>query len=387
MRICLERVRVINWRGITDGELTPGPTHVTWLVGRNGSGKSSMLDAIAFLADFVRVAGKARQANLRGAPDDPGLVPFSDLLANPDQPTTFELELLEGDEGRRWRYELTLGARGEYAEVLREWLSVAHPDGWRSVLERDASGARWLCGGTTRGQGTWEPALTVAGTSMLATATDHQPTTRWMAEALRGVWLLRLDPLLMRGGPRATWKPGTGIERHGRDLISWAAQRLQSDPELTALMETTAAHAGLPVLRVDDDGRLRWMSPEGDRPMWTASDGQIVQFALTLLVVLLPEEITVLLLDEPAAAVDRMGANDQAASVYEIGDRVQVLAATQLLEAVDSVSKREVVLVERVPGKGAIFTPLLKAPAMELEAAGGYRPGSLAWAWWEHTRG
>lgn len=117
--------------------------------------------------------------------------------------------------------------------------------------------------------------------------------------------------------------------------------------------------------------------------MWQASDGTLVNLALAALATLLPVGVTVVLLDEPAAAVDRAAARENAASVLELAQLAQVIACTQTLEVVNDYSKASVVVVERRPGVGAVFTPLSKHDAARLPDAGGYRAGELTWAWWE----
>jgi energy-coupling factor transporter ATP-binding protein EcfA2 len=386
MNVRVERLRVANWRGIVDAEVHPGAGAVTWLLGRNGAGKSSLIDAFGFVADVVRVGGNARRGQLRGRPDDTSLVPFSELLRDPLLPLLFEVDVADPDGGLRWRYEITLQPAGEFFRVEREWLSVAADATWRSVLERDENGARWLAGGSARGDGRWEPTHSIPHQPLVATATDQQPTARWMGDLLRGVWLLRLDPLLMRSaeGLRTRFEPGSLLERHGRNLWAWVAHRLHHAPDLETSLNQATVDSGLPTLRVNEVGELRYVDPHtGERPMWQASDGTLVNLALAALAVLLPEDVTIVLLDEPAVAVDRHAARETGASILELSELAAVLACTQTLEVVDDFSKQSVILVETDGERGARFTRLVDHAAARRAFAGSYKAGQLAWAWWE----
>src|SRR6266566_719430 len=114
----LRRVRIRGYKSIAfcDVQLRP----LTVLVGRNGSGKSNFLDALAFLQDasywwFARAVGS------------PG--GFQSLLfLGADEPRTITFELtLEFIDGRHAEYGLEIGdprtRNGRYRE--REWLRVA----------------------------------------------------------------------------------------------------------------------------------------------------------------------------------------------------------------------------------------------------------------------
>lgn len=61
---------------------------------KTARGKSSLIDALSFVADVVQSAGYARRGDLRGLPDDPALIPFADLVRDAGLPFVIENDSL-----------------------------------------------------------------------------------------------------------------------------------------------------------------------------------------------------------------------------------------------------------------------------------------------------
>lgn len=379
----IERLQIENWRGIERFDEALPAAGPTWLVGRNGSGKSSLLDGLAFLADAVRAGTEARRARLRGRAGEPGYLDFRELLHDADRPARWVVDLRAGDAG--WRYELVLGAVGDGFTVLRERVERLSAGVASPVLEAEGGAARWIRGDTALGGGRWEPVEPPLGAPLLGRVPVDAPAARGVRDLIAGVWLLRLDPLLMRGST-AVWSPGQPLERHGRDLQSWAAQVIAADPGLVDLLPRISGALGWDGLGLGlHAGRAELWFDEGEgrrRPWAFASDGEATHLAMALLAVLTPDDLHVLLLDEPAVSLDRDAARELAGWVAELADVVQVLAATQSLDAVDVGARSEALLFRRQPGRPALVSWLDRDDRARA-VSGLYRAGEAAHLVWD----
>lgn len=391
----LETIEVDNWRFPGRVTWSPATEGVTWLAGRNGAGKSTLLDALGFMADLLHHPQDALKGGLRGASARPDHVqPFTRFLGDPTQPAQWRLTFTI--EGVRWRYALHLqpSAHGFVigAETLQRHLK---DDLWTECLEVAQGAARWLQRSEHPGdtQVLMEPVQPPLGAPLIAQVDPRNPAHTPLhapARALRGIWLLRLDPYLMRGAdpePPATSGPP---RRHGQDLWARLAARLRQAGQ-EAARDVAEVMGWLEVSASDGEvaaGALRFRESE---TRWLgidhASDGESVLIALHLLSLLPPDDLTVLLLDEPAVQLDVLTLDHLVVLLEELAEQRQVIAATQALRALDQVDRSQVLRVEREPGQPPRVTRL-DEDAHKAQISGLYKPGmAVERLWWVEDSG
>ena len=106
----ITRVEIKNYRSIAHADVSLGP--LTVLVGRNGSGKSSFVDALKFVRDALQI-GLENAVNARGGFDS-----FRRWNAPEGENLEIAIELREGNvEGR---YEVALSGRNLELYINRE---------------------------------------------------------------------------------------------------------------------------------------------------------------------------------------------------------------------------------------------------------------------------
>lgn len=148
-RAVIERIRVKNYRSLADVDLTLGP--LTVLVGRNGSGKSTVIDVLRFVRDAITRGldaallarggiGAVRRWSAKGRPYD------VTIQLNLRQDVVQSIATPRDERTWRAEYSFTIGSgsRGEY-RVKAERLEVESDTTPRRVMEiRDGQWAAFL---------------------------------------------------------------------------------------------------------------------------------------------------------------------------------------------------------------------------------------------------
>ena len=361
MAVGFKQISIFNYRSFARVDGFEPDDEVTWLMGSNGSGKSSLLDAIVFPSDLLRGDRQALLAQWRGRPTASGSIDFAALLTDSRQPARWDLTF-EDEHGATWRYRLTMEAVGRLPRVVEERLDRLDAAGAVSMLENDERGARMVVA-----DGRWQPFASTDARLVLSHADSVLGAPASAAlRFLRGVWLLRPDPFLMRGDAVA-YSPEAPPDRYGRDLEGLLDHFIGERPqELGDLLQSIAAVNGWSGLRVTPEGGVRRVVfTEADvlsLPLAMASDGQLLAAWLARLAIAPPDAWTVALLDEPATAL----APDVQAQVYgwtrQMAGAVQVFAATHDKSAVDRASRPNVFIVERRSGGTSSLTRLDRHP-------------------------
>lgn len=371
MAMGFTRIELRNLRVWEDVAFEPD-ADLSWLVGANGSGKSSLLDALVLPADLLRSGRDAFQARWRGAPISNAWVEVRDLLRDPTRPAIWRLGF-EDASGVPWTYHLELEARGAWFVVRSEGLLR---DGV-GVLENGPSGAR-----AQVGTGGWLPIAAAADGLALAVVRGLRDAPAVAAlDFLEGVYLFRPDPMLMRSDLRAdsrTLHP----DRYGRDLELRLAdaigQNLKEVEELLASFRRVTGWESVEFRREAADQRVRYQefgSPT--LPLAAASDGQLLAAWLATLAMYPPKAMTVALLDEPAVALGLDVQGLVEGWTREVSRSAQVVAATHAIPAVDRSTREQVFVCERAFGQAATLTREDRHPRAE-QHSGWFKPGEVA---------
>lgn len=310
----IERLWVKNFRMLASNRIDLGPFAV--LVGRNASGKSTLMAALRFVS-HVLMDGveRAVEAALDGSGSS-----FADLCFDPTKP--IELALLLEFDGTRYRYELEVGALDAVspAAVTRENLfrlpedtppdeavqkslfgadvldqvviHAAPPRGWRKIVSKTSEGKDYFRDEKTE----WNTAFRFGPSRSALGNTPEDPDRFRGAIAVRdllrnAVVMVELDSHMLRlpSPPRSV----AYLARDGSNL-AMAARALQQRDEVA--YDQWVAHVGDVVEglvaidtweRPEDKhvvlrGRFRGEHTE-PVPSWLLSDGTLRLLALSLL--------------------------------------------------------------------------------------------------------
>lgn len=340
------RIHIENWRSIQSLDFAPEES-LTWLVGDNGSGKSSLLDGIALLGDLTRLevadALKPRM-RLRG---DMRLDDHAAYFGDPARPAQWEVEFVD-ERDTLWRYELALAlvdaGLGPKAQVIGERLFRRGDTQDDQLIDRNAAGARVVK--AFNGEPSWTPLRPSAFTTLLRIAADplEYADVAGARRFLEGLWLVALDPQAMRAG--RDYVHGQPMDRYGADLEGFIRHVVRHHPEDIKGWREDGAMLGWTAVRETSHGVV-YEERGRTLPLAAASDGQLVTVWLSALASFPLDTCTVLLLDEPAVAMSYRAARSLGHNVTNLSDVYQVLGASHSAEAINPASRRQIFLVER----------------------------------------
>ncbi len=335
----IRRIAIDNYRCFTNFEFEPG--RVNLLLGANGTGKSSFLDAITGLVDLIRQGEEIGEA-----------FPTSALTRwDKRDLQRFELEV-EGNGGR-YRYVLVVrhDRKRERAEIERERVTFegktlfAFEESTVHLHRNDGS------------KGTEFPAR--GSRSFLAQIEDRAETRTlmWFLDYLTEVWTLRLDVSNIMG---ISAEEEQSLAQDGSNFGSWYRDFAQEHPERLAPLwdALKTAIPGFEVLRLTSAGgrgRIRDLMVKMlaggvtyDLEIEELSDGQRGLLVLYTLLEGFDPSTGCLLLDEPEAHVGLGEIQPWLVALDErMGDQGQVFVASHHPEVVDYLAASEPFLFER----------------------------------------
>lgn len=375
----INRIQVLNYGCLRYVDVPLGRFQV--LIGPNASGKTTLMDAIKFVADVVRdgvdAAVQARTAN------------FADLVwERPAEPERqrfeialeFELPdavlaLLPAEHNYSvFRYEMTVGIDAEKARVClleergalqaatprptRQLSFFPSPDappptimqrrqgrGRRTVFSKSETGRSRFNDETVKVTGSvnWNPGISLnADRSMLSILPDYDDkypaSTRAMTYMRDKIVPLSLNSAMMRQASR----PGAGVAfRPDGSNIPWVADDLLDKAPKRArhwVRHIQCALDGFQSVRVIDrpDDRHKYLMLKYDNglevPSWKASDGTLRLLALTMLAYM-PPAPGLYMIEEPENGIHPGALEAVFQSLSSVYD-AQVLLATHSPEFV-----------------------------------------------------
>ena len=402
----IRRLQVLNYRGLRHLDLRLAPFQI--LVGRNASGKSTVLDAIAFLRDLVAsgldAAVEKRTRN------------FQDLVwRRPTEDSGFELAVEcglaernpeappEPEDDRVFRYEVAvrevdgapritaergllgpLGASGFGRRRARfpdpppapETIFVDAENGdYRQVLARTDAGAWRYEPETAQLVGEpWESPHTFgAGRPALAhlpEAPDDFPAAFRVRRLLAEVRSLFAAPAALRRPSPYSWD-AKSLSSDGGNL-PWVVRRLRSEDEEAFAHWLEHVRSALPEVEgvrvvVREEDRHAYLMVRNDAghevPSWSVSDGTLRLMAQTLpLYARSPE--TIHLIEEPEAGVHPAVMQEVLDALRPAGDG-QVLTATQSAALLAEADPKTIVYFAKTAGDAADACPALGHPKLK----------------------
>ena len=402
----IRRLQVKNYRCLRYLDLRLKPFQI--LVGRNGSGKSAILDAIGFLGDLVssgvEAAVEKRTADFRdlvwGRPsDDLGFE-----LAVECDVTVFDPEARQRPaDDRVFRYEVAIREEGGGLQIVSErglLGSVGGPDFGRRrarfpepppapptiFVDAEAGGYRSVLGRTVAGGMRFEPEseervaeplespyVLGSGRTALAhlpDAPEDFPAALRVRRLLTEMRRLFFDCSALRR-PSPPTRDTRTLCADGSNL-PWVARRLQAEDEYRFGRWLGHVRSALPeiaevrvVVREEDRHAYLMVRDRSGHevPSWSVSDGSLRLLAHTLRLYVLLRD-TLYLIEEPEDGVHPEIMQEVLDALSPVGG-CQALVATQSVSILADAEAKEVLLLAK-DGKGAPdVIPVLSHPRME----------------------
>jgi len=335
----ITRLALRQYKSIEGCEIDLGP--ITILVGRNGVGKSNVIDALRFVADALRNTleysirerggiDQVRRKSLGGRPTHPGI--------------GLDLQLADG---RRARYSFKIAAvHGRGFRVDRECCEVLDNSGTAvSAFElEEGSVVRW----TPR-----SPAPAAAADRLFLVAASGITEFRPVYDILTRMTFHNLNPEAMKYPQRP--EPGELLVHDGRNLASVVKHLQSQTPEGLERVRTYLQAIGFPVSRIahKQAGALETIEvaqelevPEGKRNLnfdaIALSDGTIR--ALGILVSLISARginaggPSLIGIEEPETALHPAAAGALMEALMEGSERTQLLITCHSPDLLDHES-------------------------------------------------
>lgn len=321
----IQRIHIKNYRSLVDTavDLTP----LTVLVGKNGSGKSNLIDAIYFVSDALRIGINGAITRRRAA------------LGKLSDPISIELQLALGETTARYTVGLSddqplLGRRLDV-----ERLQVAE----QVIIER--VGGQWL-----HYPDGLQPAIS---DNLLLPLISTLPTVAPVYQFLTNMRVYNPIPGTIRSRQPAA--PTRLLADEASNLAA-VLQRLQTDPSWSDALNNTLEvvlphvehvaveqlHGGEPVIVVFNKNKV-------NLPLEHESDGTIR--LLALLVALYQQPTPALIgLEEPELYIHPQILPALCEVMLETAMRSQVLVATHSPDLIARFHVDDLRIVERTPG-------------------------------------
>ena len=237
----LAQIDISGFKAIKDtGAIDLGP--FTLLIGRNGSGKSSLLEALQWLQDAL--AGGLDNATARfGA--------FDSLMNRRSSGIELKLKHMTGSSEIRYQIRVEASSGKSIAPAVR-----------REVCrEGRTSGARWTIrsramssGAAVRSIAGGNPVRDRNALALSAVIKTKAPGAERLLEFLRRAVFLRLSPTAMAGWGRLSSAPsGSLLDEEGRNLVALlnslsSSQRISVSEQVARVIDGVE---GIDIVRLD----------------------------------------------------------------------------------------------------------------------------------------
>ena len=397
----LEGIRIRNYRALKDVALgnifreraAPALTRLVAVIGANGTGKSSLVDALEFLGDCLKEGVEA-------ACNKPHRGGFERLRTHDcKEPIEFEILYRQDANSAPISYALVIdcnpnGSAYVYYEALLRNIGLTEDNpkhkGLTFLIIRDGKGEAWFRDTNTEGEG-HERMIPVqmADRAMLGIATlgslaNHQQIAAFR-QFLSGWYLSYFVPQLARTQPMAGIAPH--LDRNGENLANYVqyVERKNPDGFQTMLVRIARKIPGIRAIKsvkAPDRRLLLEFQMEGyETPFYQQdmSDGTLKMLAYLLLMED-PEPAPLIGIEEPENGLHPQLLADLAMEFKTFAREErgpQVLITTHAPNFVDALSPEEVWILDKGKDGFAQITRAADIPGVPELFAEGLPMGSL----------
>ena len=309
-------------------------------IGANASGKSTILDALRFLSEAVRMRDFREPVFARG-----GLL---HLAWKGEAAQHIGLTVRLDDDGREFEWGLRLVKQGYEFHVAEEWLDELRAGAPAVRLLNAGSGAGWWWSGK---EGRVELKQAPTACALAAAAADASFPARDVAEFIGRWGFLDPSPFLLR-------RDRVGVESgrfdlYGRNLGGTLhALHLSSPETLKRIVETTRAIVGLPsdLEPRESEDRFYFVQREPglQYPVHQMGVSSGTLRVLALMTALHAESGTNLIgIEEPENYVHPTALSALLEHLWQVQDRIQFMVTTHSPLLLDYLGAPEAVRVVR----------------------------------------
>lgn len=357
-----EKIRIRGYRRLFDVEIEMRP--LTVMLGANGSGKSSFLDAWSLLAASCRSQLAEKLSEYGGLNDI--------LTRNRAQSLQFDVTMSMGDHHAPLEYDVELAAKGAFYEIAEEKLiqkNKPNPQPFRHIQSAGLDIRYYDIENKKIVRPTWNH-------NPLETSLAQVPKMFQGPETLRErlasstyygpISVASKAPVRLPQPMRPATLPGM----NGEDLVSCLYYLRETDRDRFEVIEDTLSAAFSDFERLEFPPvaagvlAMTWKDKNFSRPIYMheLSEGTI-RF-LWLLCTLQSRDLTsITLLDEPEVSLHPELLNLLADTMREAATRTQLIVATHSDRLVQSLRPEEILVSDIEDG----VTKLTWADSMDLE--------------------
>ncbi len=385
----ITRLEIKNFRMLRANAVSLAPFVV--LVGKNATGKSTLIGALRFVSDLVRggVACALENALEKDAPN------FTELCFDPGGPIECAVELTI--DRRPVRYEVRVGPDGSGAIAILEehlyllpenhapkgqaslWddvtpLQVRAPSGWRTVVRKTKDGKDYFRDEKTEWNNVFRFGVDRAALGAIPEDEDRFPLTLKVRNYLRdGVTHFELDGVRLREPALA--RSTVRLMPDGSNLARAALTLRERD---SVLFEQWVSHVrgavdGLESIECwerPEDKKLVLMAGFGGShaelvPSWLLSDGTLRLLALSLLSYGATGPAGVALVEEPENGLHPLAMQAVYGALSQPAEGSQVLVATHSPVFLSHVSLGQALVFRRQPDGSALVRRGSEVPELQ----------------------
>jgi predicted ATPase len=374
--LTLTRARLDGFKAVkSSGDIDLSP--LTLFIGRNGSGKSSFVEALQWLQDaFFSGIQAATEARFRS---------YLHLRNKRSNDTRLHLELKSQKGNKPVYFDLTVAKAvgpSSHPIVVNESLRVGQAKGQSKIIST-VKGRKGPVFRRVIGRSAEREADSLA---IYSASINAHPGIRAMSDFVRGIVVLRLSPTSMRWESSLDQRRGPRLDEDGAGLpaLLWSLDLQQREwvrekisTVISGLRDVSVRQTDVSRGYVSATEQMKW--PGGNKkfdiPAWMLSEGTRRMTALFALLAVRPRP-SLLVVEEIENGLDPWTLEHVFSELREASIHgTQVIATTHSPFLLDHVAADEVIHVRRERGDST-YTPI-KSYADVIEYDGAIAPGTM----------